>query len=170
MPNIFSYLVSSAYSGVAGLFGEASAVCANGQCSTSGTWIYNLISIPLAIFMIVCMWKIFTKAGRPGWAAIIPFYNTYVLLKIVNKPGWWLILYFIPLVNIVISIIVIYNLALVFGKGGGFAAGLIFLSFIFYPILAFGKAQYVQKAQPEISNPVMPGSEAPPPIPPQPGL
>ena len=61
-------------------------------------------------------WKVFTKAGQPGWAILIPFYNTYVLLKIVGRPGWWLVLMFIPLVNIVIAIIVAIDLAKSFGK------------------------------------------------------
>ena len=96
--------------------------------------------------MIAGMWLIFTKAGRPGWAAIIPFYNIYTLLKVVGRPGWWLILYFIPLVNVVIEIIVFLNLAKSFGKGGGFAVGLIFLPFIFVPILGLGSPRYVGPA------------------------
>jgi len=70
----------------------------------AGFWLFYLI---VGIFMIVVMWKLFVKAGQPGWAAIIPFYNTYTLIKIAGKPGWWLLLYFIPFVNIVISIIVV---------------------------------------------------------------
>ena len=95
---------------------------------------------------IVACWKVFTKAGKPGWASIIPFYNIYVLLTIVGKPGWWLLLFFIPLVNLVIGIIVAIELAKCFGKGGGFAVGLILLPFIFMLILAFGSAKYVPPA------------------------
>jgi hypothetical protein len=65
-----------------------------------------LISLALSIFVIASFWKVFTKAGQPGWAAIVPFYNTYVLLKVVGRPGWWLVLFFIPIANIVIAIIV----------------------------------------------------------------
>jgi hypothetical protein len=88
------------------------------------------------------MWKIFSKAGKPGWAAIIPIYNAIVLLEIVDKPLWWIILMFIPIVNFVISIIVTVELAKKFGQSTGFAIGLILLAPIFYPILGFGSAQY----------------------------
>src|SRR3954451_16948718 len=110
--------------------------------STGGSPIGAFIGAIAAIFFIVTTWRIFTKAGQPGWAAIVPFYNYYVLLKVVGRPGWWLILYFIPFVNLVIYIIVVLDLAKVFGKGSGFAVGLILLPFIFFPILAFGSAGY----------------------------
>lgn len=102
----------------------------------------GLIGLVFAILLIAAIWKIFTKAGKPGWAAIIPFYNIIVLLEIVGRPLWWLILALIPIVNIVIGIILAIDVSKSFGKGGGFAAGLIFLPFIFYPILGFGSAQY----------------------------
>jgi Family of unknown function (DUF5684) len=97
----------------------------------------------IIVFEIAAMWKVFTKAGKPGWAAIIPIYNAIVLLQIAGKPVWWFLLYFIPLVNIVIAIIVTHNISKNFGQGVGFTLGLIFLSFIFYPILAWGDAQYL---------------------------
>jgi hypothetical protein len=92
--------------------------------------------------MIAACWKIFTKAGQPGWAAIIPIYNWYILCKIVGRPGWWVILFFIPFINFIIGIIVCIDLAKSFGKGVGFAIGLILLGVIFFPILGFGSAQY----------------------------
>lgn len=92
--------------------------------------------------MLVCMWKIFAKAGEPGWACIVPFYNLYVEFKITWGNGLFFLLMLIPGVNAVIGIITMVKLAKVFGKGGGFAVGLIFLSIIFLPILAFGDAQY----------------------------
>jgi uncharacterized membrane protein YhaH (DUF805 family) len=101
-----------------------------------------IVFLALIVFEIASMWKVFAKAGKPGWAAIIPFYNTYVLLNIVGRPGWWLILFFIPFVNIVMLIIVMLDLAKSFGKSGGFAVGLILLGIIFVPILGFGSAQY----------------------------
>jgi hypothetical protein len=104
--------------------------------------IVPLIQIAIIVFIIVSLWKVFDKAGQPGWAAIIPFYNCYILLKIVSRPGWWLILFFIPVVNFVISIFVDIDLAKCFGKGTAFAVGLIFLPIVFIPILAFGSAQY----------------------------
>jgi hypothetical protein len=92
---------------------------------------------------IVTMWKVFTKANQPGWAAIVPFYNFYVLLKVVGRPGWWLVLMIIPIVNIVIGIIMVVDLAKAFGKGGGFAVLLILLPIVGWPILAFGDARYL---------------------------
>jgi hypothetical protein len=89
------------------------------------------------------MWTIFSKAEKPGWAAIVPIYNLLVLLEIVGKPMWWFILMLIPIVNIVILIIVYHNLSLSFGKNAGFTVGLILLGVIFLPILAFGDAKYV---------------------------
>ena len=94
------------------------------------------------IIQIAAMWKVYVKAGKPGWAAIVPIYNIIVLLDIAGKPWWWLLLLLIPFVNIVVAIIVYISLARNFAKGVGFALGLIFLSFIFFPILAWGDAQY----------------------------
>lgn len=102
----------------------------------------GLIGLAFGIFMLIAMWKIFTKAGKPGWAAIIPIYNLWVMLEVVGRPGWWLLLMLIPGVNVVIAIIVMIDLAKSFGKEGGFAVGLILLPYIFFPILGYGKAQY----------------------------
>jgi len=104
------------------------------------TWV---IICAVAIFEIASLWKVFTKAGQPGWAAIIPIYNGIVLLQIAGKPIWWILLYFIPVVNIVISIIVMHNISKNFGHGVGFTLGLVFLGGIFIPILAWGDSQYL---------------------------
>jgi len=101
-----------------------------------------LIELAILIVVLAGIWKVFTKAGQPGWAALIPIYNVYILTKIVGKPAWWLFLLFIPVVNIVISIILAIELAKAFGKGAGFGVGLAFLGIIFYPILGFGDATY----------------------------
>ena len=101
-----------------------------------------IIQLAIIILMIVGMWKVFTKAGQPGWASIIPIYNVYILLLIVDKPWWWLILMLIPIVNIVMWIIVSLALAQKFGQGTGFAIGLILLPFIFIPILGFSDMKY----------------------------
>lgn len=102
-----------------------------------------LLYIAVIVFYILCLWKIFVKAGKPGWAAIIPIYNIIVELEIIGRPWWWLLLMLIPVVNFVIAIIILFDLAKVFGKGTGFGFGLLFLSFIFIPILAFGDAKYL---------------------------
>ncbi len=95
------------------------------------------------IFMLIVWWKIFTKAGKPGWGILIPIYNIILMLEIAGRPDWWFLLMLIPGVNFVISIIVILDLAKAFGKGTGFGIGMLFLGIIFYPILAFGDAKYV---------------------------
>jgi hypothetical protein len=108
----------------------------------SGSIIGPLIMLAIIIFLIASMWKIFTKAGEPGWACIIPIYNTIVLLKIAGRPWWWLLLMLIPLVGLIIAIIVYIDLAKSFGKGVGTGLGLIFLPFVFFPMLGFGSASY----------------------------
>jgi hypothetical protein len=97
----------------------------------------------LIFLPIVVQWIIFQKAGKPGWASIIPIYSLYVLLKIVGKPGWWLLLFCIPVVNIVYLIWTINMLSKSFGKDEGFTVGLVLLGIVFYPILAFGSARYL---------------------------
>lgn len=96
----------------------------------------------LIIVVIIGGWKVFDKAGEPGWASIVPIYSFVVLLKIIDKPLWWIILMFVPPVNLVIAIICCIELAKKFDKGAGFGIGLAFFSFIFVPILGFGSAQY----------------------------
>ena len=103
---------------------------------------FMLVSLAIAVLMIASMWKVFQKAGEPGWAAIVPIYNFIVLLKIAGKPAWWVVLMFVPFVNFVILIISVLALAKNFGKGAGFGLGLVFLAPIFYPMLAFGDARY----------------------------
>ncbi|ANH82294.1 hypothetical protein A8C56_16195 [Niabella ginsenosidivorans] len=102
-----------------------------------------VICLGIGIIVIIALWKIFEKAGRSGWEAIIPIYNMYILLKIVGKPGWWLILMLIPFLNFIFSIWTINMLSKSFGKDEGFTVGLILLGFIFYPILGFGNARYL---------------------------
>jgi hypothetical protein len=104
--------------------------------------IFWIIWAAFIIFMIASFWRLFSKAGQPGWAAIIPIVNTYFLCKIAGRPGWWVLLMFIPFVNFVIWIIVSIDVAKSFGKGTGFGVGVAFLPFIFVPILAFGSTQY----------------------------
>ena len=101
-----------------------------------------ILYLAIMIFMIASAWKIFTKAGKPGWAVLIPIYNFIVLIEIVGKPTWWVILLFVPFVNYVILIWIINLLSKSFGKDVGFTLGLIFLGFIFVPVLGFGKAEY----------------------------
>ena len=105
--------------------------------------IFIVILIALVVFMIAAMWKVFEKAGEEGWKSIIPFYNCYILLKIVGKPGWWLILFLIPIVNYVFIIWTYNMLSKSFGKEEGFTVGLVLLGIVFLPILGFGAAKYL---------------------------
>ncbi|MBN2205688.1 MAG: signal peptidase I [Thermoleophilia bacterium] len=102
----------------------------------------SLFGLALAVLYIVGMWRIFTKAGQPGWAAIIPIYNVYVWLKVAGRPGWWLLLWLIPFVNFIVALLVSLDIAKSFGKGSGFGVGLWLLAPIFVLILGFGSAQY----------------------------
>lgn len=104
-----------------------------------------LIYLGIIIFLIAALWKVYEKAGKPGWTAIVPIYNIVVLLEIVGRPLWWILLMFIPIANIVVSVIVYHDLSKAFGKDVGFTIGIIFLPFIFIPILGFGDAQYQNK-------------------------
>ncbi|MBX3378739.1 MAG: hypothetical protein KF805_01480 [Phycisphaeraceae bacterium] len=101
-----------------------------------------LIYLAILIVIIAGGWKVFAKAGQPGWACLIPIFNMYILLKVVGRPWWWLILMIIPFVNFIVSIIVSNDLSKSFGRGLGTTLGLIFLPFIFVPILGFGSAEY----------------------------
>jgi hypothetical protein len=113
--------------------------------------VFYIVYLGFVALIIASMWKIFTKAGQPGWASIVPIYNIIVMLKIAGKPAWWLILMLIPLVNFVVAILATIALAKAFGKGTGFALGMVFLGFIFMPMLAFGDAQYQGDAQPALA-------------------
>lgn len=103
------------------------------------TWLF---AVAFYVIAVAGMWMTFVKAGRPGWAAIIPIYNFFIMLKITERPTWWLILYFIPFVNFVAWVIVQIDVAKKFAKGTGFGIGLALLPIIFYMILGFGSARY----------------------------
>lgn len=135
--------------------------------TTSGGISGGALLVIFALFgvYIAAFWMIFTKAGEPGWAAIVPIYNTIVLLKIVGRPSWWIFLMFIPFVNLVFLIIAYNDLSKSFGKDPGFTVGLILLPFIFFPILGFGSARYLG---PAAQAPAGVGGMAPPPPPPPP--
>lgn len=117
------------------------------QTSNAGGVAFLLVYFAFIGITIAGMWMTFEKAGKPGWACIIPIYNLIVMLQIAGKPLWWIILFLIPLVNLVIAIIVALDIARSFGKGSGFGIGLVFLPFIFYAILGFGDARYLGPVQ-----------------------
>src|SRR3990170_4799212 len=129
---------------------------------------FIVIWIAVVVFYIASWWIVFTKAGHPGWAAIIPIYNFVVLLKIAQRPVWWIVLLLIPLVNIVVLIIVSIEVAQNFGKTTGFGVGLALLGWIFYPILAFGSARYQPPGAAGVPAPPLWAPLPPPPPPPTP--
>ena len=125
--------VTTSYSG-----GDETAIAA--LLAFMGAYMFVLTVV--VILSVIALWKIFTKAGKPGWASIIPIYNYVVLFEIIGRPGWWVLLLFIPLVNVVILVIAMLDLAKSYGKSSGFAIGLILLSTIFMLILGFDSSTY----------------------------
>ena len=105
-----------------------------------------IVYVAIIVFEIAALWQVFVKAGEAGWKAIIPIWNTLIILKIIGRHWWWIILFIIPIVNIIAWIIVAYDLARSFRKGAGFTVGLVLLSFVFIPILGFGSAEYAGPA------------------------
>lgn len=111
--------------------------------SPAGTTGFMIGFYGAIIILLISLWRVFEKAGRPGWNAIIPIYNIYVLLEIVKRPGWWLIWYFIPIVNIVIHFIVALQIAKAFKRSEAFAIFFLFLfPVIGFIILGFGSSKY----------------------------
>ena len=114
------------------------------NAATSTNLAVSSIALVVLLILIIGTWRLFTKAGKPGWAAIVPFYNAYTLLKIAGRPGWWLVLLLIPVVNLVIGFIVAIDLARAFGRGTLFGIfGLFLFSPVGYAILGFGNARYL---------------------------
>jgi hypothetical protein len=119
----------------------AQAMQSDTSSSSNATSI--VVGLILAVVFVIALWRVFQKANQPGWAAIIPFYNIYVMVKIAGRPGWWVILYLIPLVNVITHLVVAIDTAKAFGKSGTFGFfGLWLFSFIGYLILGFGDAKY----------------------------
>lgn len=104
---------------------------------------YFIVCLALVVVSLVGMWKVFVKAGKPGWAAIVPFYNMYCLFEMSFGNGWLFLLTFVPCANFVVMIMCYIKLAKAFGKGVGFGLGLVFFNFIFMMLLGFGDAEYI---------------------------
>ena len=113
----------------------------------AGGIVTMIVYLAFMVLFIAGLWKTFTKAGEPGWAAIIPIYNLWVFVRIAGRPWWFFILCLIPLISIV-AIVLPFDIAKMFGKGMGYGLGLLFLPFIFYPMLGFGDAQYGGRPEP----------------------
>jgi hypothetical protein len=102
------------------------------------------IVLPLAflLFYVYVGWRLFEKADKAGWKVVIPIYNLVVACRIAGRPAWWVLLFLIPVVNLLPAVLIPIDIAKSFGKGTGFGIGLILLGFIFYPVLALGDAEY----------------------------
>jgi len=120
----------------------AGAAAAGGLMAMMGTMMLFMMAV--AVVMIIGFWKVFEKAGQPGWAAIVPIYNVIVLMKIVGRPAWWVLLMMIPFVNIVILLLVAMDMAKAFGQSQVFGIVLLFLlGGIGYLVLGFGNYRYL---------------------------
>jgi hypothetical protein len=104
---------------------------------------FFVIYFGIIALMIISMWKVYEKANKPGWAAIVPIYNLIIMLEIAKKPTWWVAMYFVPIANIVFMIMTMNGVSKNFGKDEGFTVGMVLLGVVFWPILAFGSARYV---------------------------
>lgn len=103
-----------------------------------------ILPLAIVVFMIASMWKVFTKAGQPGWACLVPIYNLYIMTVIAKKPAWWLaIILLVPIANIVFLIMMYNGISKAFGKDSGFTVGLVLLGIVFWTILGFGDAKYI---------------------------
>jgi hypothetical protein len=118
----------------------------SGGAAAAFGMVFFVVWLAIVALVIAGFWKVFVKAGEPGWASLVPIYNLVVLLKIAGKPLWWLVLLLIPVVNFIALIMVGMGVAQNFGKGAGFGIGLGLLAPIFYPMLGFSDAVYRPQA------------------------
>ncbi len=120
------------------------AMAAGGFLAGIGLGFFIFI-FAISIFMIIARWKVYEKAGQPGWGVLVPIYNIILLFRIAKAPGWWFLMFFIPIANIIFMIKFTHKISKNFGKDGGFTAGLILLPIVFWAILGFGSAQYLNE-------------------------
>ena len=111
-----------------------------------------ILGMALSIFFVVAMWKVFVKAGKPGWAALIPIYNIYIMCEIAEKEWWYILLLCVPILNIYAMFVIYDGIAKKFGKTTGFTIGMMFLPYIFFPILAFEKNNNVESTTQPVAN------------------
>jgi hypothetical protein len=101
-----------------------------------------LVCVVVLLVLLGAMWKIFTKAGKPGWACLIPIYNYFMYCEITGRPTWWIVLYLIGIGGLILP----FDLAKCFGKSTGFAVGMLLFPYVFYPMLGYGDARYLGQA------------------------
>ncbi len=114
----------------------------NSASSAAGMSLVVFIYIAIFVIQIISWWAVFAKANQPRWAAIIPIYNFYIFTKVARRPTQWFILLLVPIVSIIVYLTMCFDIAKAFNKSTGFGVGLVFLPFIFYPVLGFGKSKY----------------------------
>lgn len=110
--------------------------------ATGGSTVYLALALVWAVAILAAGWKVYAKAGVPGWLALIPIVNVFGLLQVVRRPLWWFFLLLVPIVNLVVLVVVLWDLAKAFGRGLGMALVLLFLTPIGYLVLGFGSAEY----------------------------
>ncbi len=108
-----------------------------------------IVWLAIMVFMIVSWWIVFKKAGQPGWAILIPIFNFLVILRVAGKPWWWvfsILLAIIPIAGpilfLVVWVLISNGISKNFGRGTGFTVGLVLLSVVFVPILAFSEDKW----------------------------
>jgi hypothetical protein len=97
---------------------------------------------PFVVAATIGAWLVFAKAGRPGWACLVPGYNGAEFLRVAKLPAWLWVLFLVPFVNIVLFVLACVRVARAFRKGPRFAAGLVFLPPVYMTILGMGAARY----------------------------
>jgi hypothetical protein len=101
------------------------------------------LTVGFVVLEVIGLWGVFAKAGRPGWWALVPGFDLFVLVRVVGRPWWLAVLFFVPVADLVAAIVVFYALARSFGKGMAYTVGLLVLGFVFVPVLGFGSAEYL---------------------------
>lgn len=109
-----------------------------------------LLAFGAFIAYIAGMWKVFEKAGQPGWGALVPILNILYMLDMADRETWWIILFFIPVINGLIFIVINIDIAKNFGKGPGYGLAMWLLPFVFWPLLGFGDETYVGDTSPGV--------------------
>ena len=123
-------------------YGYGSSGVSSGLALFAGIGIFMyIIAIAASILLLVSMWKVFKKFGKPGWAAIIPIYNIYIMCEIAEKEWWYILLLCVPIANIYAMYVLYSAIANKLGKSTGFVIGMILVPYVFWPILAFSKSE-----------------------------
>jgi len=123
------------------VFAQTMAEQAAERAGAAASTTTSLMLLAAVLLTIAAIWKVFERAGEPGWAVLVPFYNLYVLTKVAQVSGWWVLAMFIPFLGIVAAFVIAIGVAKRFGKSSGFGIGIALLPFLFYPMLAWGDGE-----------------------------